>query len=56
MIGAGDIRDDAVECVLKIVKGLKVYCSDYEMRVRYGEEMKRLVDGVGVGSICKIVK
>lgn len=56
MIGAGDIRDDAEVCISKIVESLKVYCADYEMRVRYGEEMKRLVDGVGVGSICKIVK
>lgn len=55
MIGAGDIRDDADGCVSKIVEGLKVYCSDYEMRVRCGERMKMLVDGGGVGRICDAV-
>ncbi len=55
MIGAGDIRDDADGCVSKIVEGLKVYCSDYEMRVRCREEMKRLVDGGGVGRICEVI-
>ena len=56
MIGAGDIRDDADGCVSKIVEGLKVYCVDYEMRVRCGEKMKWLVDGEGVGRICEILK
>lgn len=53
MIGAGDIRYDADGCVSKIVEGLMVYCSDYEMRVRCGERLKRLVDGVG--RICEVI-
>lgn len=47
MIGAGDIRGDVEGCVSKIVKGLKVYCADYEMRVRCGERLMSVVDGVG---------
>ncbi len=55
MIGAGDIRDDVEGCVSKIVEGLKVYCADYEMRVRCGERLMSVVDGVGVGRICDII-
>ncbi len=55
MTSAGDIRDDAKGCVSKIVEGLEVYCGDYEMRVRCGERMKKLVDGGGVERICDLV-
>ena len=56
MIGAGDIRDDSDKCVKAVVDGLKMYCKDYEMRVRCGERLKGVVDGDGVRRICKIVK
>ena len=55
MIGAGDIRSDPNGCVMEVVKGLKAYCSDYEMRVRCGERLKDVVDGVWVGRICEVV-
>ena len=56
MIGAGDLRDDSDNCLKAVVDGLKMYCGEYEMRVRCGERLKSVVDGMGVGRICKILK
>ena len=56
MIGAGDIRNDSDKCISAVVDGLKMYCGDHKMRVYCGERLKSLVDGLGVGRICEILK
>ena len=56
MVGAGDIREDSEKCIQAVVDGLKAYCEDYEMRVRSGERLRKVIDGGGVRRICEIVQ
>lgn len=52
MISAGDVRKDA-KCIQKICEGLILYLENPDIKVKYTERMKKLVDGQGANRIAR---
>ena len=53
MINAGDIRVDEEHCLARILKGICLLTSDYQLRVGLSEKCQRLVDGKGAIRIAE---
>ncbi|MCL1918657.1 MAG: UDP-2,4-diacetamido-2,4,6-trideoxy-beta-L-altropyranose hydrolase [Peptococcaceae bacterium] len=56
MIGAGDIRDNEVLCLDRMVEGIRSLVSDYELRRELAGKTQDLIDGRGALRIAEKVR
>ena len=56
MIFAGDIRENRVECIKKILNGIDDLLNDSEKRTRMKEKLRQVTDGNGAKRIAEVLK
>lgn len=52
----GDVRESAEECANRICKQIQIMWQDKEIRQRYSERMRTVVDGQGSRRLVKVLK